>query len=113
MIHVFRGRRVAAKTRADLSRLAAASDHVLIHAALIVGLGDQTVEALPRYRPNDHHGVLVDIAPGPVTVCIAERAPESPVTCKSVDVPRLPPTAMRDGHGVYPTIPVELVPASR
>jgi len=44
------------------------------------------------YRRGDHHGVFLNIAPGPITVCIAGPAPDEPASCKPVTVPKLPRT---------------------
>src|SRR6185503_12633591 len=91
-IFVFRGA-VTGKTRGELAKRFDAAREVITHPALIVGIGDQTPAAMREYRRGDHHGVFLGTAPGPVTVCIAGRAPEAAAACKPVTVPKLPRTA--------------------
>jgi hypothetical protein len=80
-IWVLRGRRTA-KTRAEVDALFAASTDAMRHDALIVGVGDQTVEAMPHYAIGDHHARFIDNAPGELTVCVAGAAETSPAICK-------------------------------
>jgi hypothetical protein len=84
-IWVFRGKRTAA-TRADVEALVAASPDVSIHEALIVGVGDQTVEAMHLYRHGDHHARFLDNAPGDLTVCVTGSGSGSEAICKPVTV---------------------------
>jgi hypothetical protein len=44
-------------------------------------------------------------SPGPVTVCVAEAEPTAPAMCQTIEIPRTTPD-VRDGHGIYPAIPV-------
>jgi hypothetical protein len=106
MIWAFRGHPIA-KTHADLDRLVDASHDVVMHAALVIGLGDQTPEGMKQYARNDQHGVLQANAPGEITVCAATEAPTAPATCKTLVIPNAVPAA-HDGRGLYPTIPVVL-----
>jgi tRNA A-37 threonylcarbamoyl transferase component Bud32 len=104
--------RHAVKTHADLDRLVEASHESVIHQALVIGIGDQTVEGVKQYMRGDGHGVLLANRPGEVTVCAAEAAPTAPATCKVVEIPKITPK-IQDGHNGYPTIAVVLQPPPR
>ncbi len=82
-IWVLRGRRTA-KTRADMDRMFEAASEGQLHPALIVGVGDQTVEAMPHYALGDHHARFLENAKGELSVCVAGDAPTSPAMCKTI-----------------------------
>ncbi|HET7505711.1 MAG TPA: hypothetical protein VFK02_32045 [Kofleriaceae bacterium] len=103
-IYVLRGH-PSAKTTADLDRLVAGAADATVMPAFWVGAGNRTAEAMRYYQIGDRHRVTLGNSPGPVTVCVAEAEPTSPATCQTIAIPRTTPE-VRDGHGVYPAIPV-------
>jgi hypothetical protein len=105
-IWVLRGHPPRPKTRAELDALAARLDHVVIHEALVVGIADQTAEAMQEYTLEARHARFLWTAPGEVTVCIAERDPASPVTCQSRVLRVAADAPVRDGRHVHPVVPV-------
>ena len=106
-IALLRGR-FSPKTRADMTKLMNGASEFVLHQALVIGIGDQTLAGMPLYRRGDHHGMFVDTAPGLVTACVAGPAPEDRATCKTVDIPKTAPTEVRHGHGMYPDTAVVL-----
>jgi len=103
-IYVLRGHPTA-KTTADLDRLVERAADATVMPAFWVGAGNRTAEAMRYYQIGDRHRVTWGNSPGQVTVCVAEAEPTSPATCQTIEIPRTTPE-VRDGHGVYPAIPV-------
>ena len=87
MLWLLRGN-VTPKTAGEVAALVARAPVALGHHARVIGIGDQTVDALPSYARDDRHGVFFDVAPGTVTVCAVEAAPASPAACQTVEVPK-------------------------
>lgn len=73
--------------------------------AFWVGAGNRTAEAMRHYQIGDRHQVTSGNSPGQVTVCMAEAEPTAPTMCQTIEIPRTTPK-VRDGHGIYPAIPL-------
>jgi hypothetical protein len=103
-VYVLRGHPTP-KTTADLDRLVDSAADAAVMPAFVVGAGNRTAEAMRYYQVGDRHGVTSGNSPGPVTVCVAEAEPTAPTMCQTIEIPRTTPE-VRDGHGIYPAIPL-------
>jgi len=103
-VYLLRGH-ATAKTAADLDRLVERAAAATVNPAVVVGVGDRSIESMKYYQRNDRHRPLFDTAPGQVTVCVAEADPTSAAACQTIEVPATTPE-IRDGFATYPAIPV-------
>ena len=103
-VYVLRGHPTA-NTTADLDRLVDGAADATVMPVFVVGAGDRTAEAMTYYQRGDRHRVVLGNVPGQVTVCVAEAEPTSRAICQAIEIPRMTPV-VRDGHGIYPAIPV-------
>jgi serine/threonine protein kinase len=105
MAFVLRGKQ-SPKTIEELGELTLREPVVLGHPALIVGIGDQTVEGMKHYLRGDRHAVFLHNAPGEVSVCVSRVEPKSPARCQTITLPS-GPVEKREGRDVYPTVALE------
>ncbi|HEX3482960.1 MAG TPA: serine/threonine-protein kinase, partial [Kofleriaceae bacterium] len=103
-IYVLRGH-LTAQTTADLDRLVDGAADATVMPAFGVGAAGRTAEAMRYYQRGDRHRVVPGNAPGHVTVCVADAEPTAPTMCQTIEISRITPD-VRDGHGIYPAIPV-------
>jgi len=103
-VYVLRGHPTA-KTTADLDRLVDGAADATVMPAFGVGAANRTAEGMRYYQRGDRHRIVLGNSPGQVTVCVADAEPSSPAICQTIAIPRTTPE-IRDGHGLYPAIPV-------
>ncbi|HMG21187.1 MAG TPA: carboxypeptidase-like regulatory domain-containing protein, partial [Kofleriaceae bacterium] len=103
-VYVLRGH-VTAKTTADLDRLVDGAADATVMPALGIGAANRSAEGLRHYQRGDRHRVIFGNSGGQVSVCVADAEPTSPAMCRTIEIPRTTPQ-VRDGHGIYPAIPV-------
>jgi len=93
---LFRGAHTA-KTFAEAEQLASTSSDMMMHGALVIGIGDQTAEAMRRYLPRDRHGRFVGVPPGQGHA-VRRRIPAGVAR----DVQRVRHPRRRDGDARWP-----------
>jgi serine/threonine-protein kinase len=103
-VYVLRGHPTA-KTTADLDRLVDGAADATVMPAFGVGAAGRTAEGMKHYQRGDRHRVVLGNAPGQVTVCVAQAEPTSPASCQTIAIRKTAPN-VRDGHGLYPAIPL-------
>jgi hypothetical protein len=105
-VYVLRGRQVAA-THEELDQLVAHAKEGAMHPALVIGVGDQTIEGVKQYARGDRHAIFLDNAPGEVTVCATEHAPNAEATCETIELSALT-SEPGDAGAPRPVVPVVL-----